>query len=392
MTTPGVRRRPRPAAPSPRSAELVRPAYGSASLGDLMPSIGAHLGVPGCREDLFGLPAADRYVVVLIDGLGWNLLRRSVRAVPYLASLLGDARAITSGVPSTTVTSLASLGTGLVPGQHGMVGYTSRVPDTGEVLNGLTWETDLDARRYQPKATFFERAAAAGVAVSSVALQRFADTGLTEAALRGAAFLGYEDDDDVVRRTSLTVAGADRGQRSLVYGYERALDHEGHATGCASTDWRQQLVQVDSRCQALRDALPDDVRLVITADHGMLDIPLNRRLVVESEPELLAGVTVLAGEPRFRQLYVDLDRPDRVAERWQDRLGPSAWVRTRDDAIDDGWFGPVTDDVRERYGHVLVAMRDDRAIMTDTQPRELTLVGMHGSLTADEMLVPLLVD
>ena len=110
---------------------MVRPAYGSASLGDLMPSIGAHLGVPDCREDLFGLPAADRYVVVLIDGLGWNLLRRSVRDVPYLASLLGDAQSITAGVPSTTVTSLASLGTGLVPGQHGMVGYTSRVPATG---------------------------------------------------------------------------------------------------------------------------------------------------------------------------------------------------------------------------------------------------------------------
>ena len=119
MTTPGVRPRPAPAAPSPRSAELVRPAYGSASLGDLMPSIGAHLGVPGCREDLFGLPAADRYVVVLIDGLGWNLLRRSVRDVPYLASLLGDARAITVGVPSTTVTSLASLGPAWCPASTG---------------------------------------------------------------------------------------------------------------------------------------------------------------------------------------------------------------------------------------------------------------------------------
>ena len=114
--------------------------------------------------------------------------------------------------------------------------------------------------------------------------------------------------------------------------------------------------------------------------------------MVEDEPELLAGVTVLAGEPRFRQLYVDRDRPERVADRWQDRLGSAAWVRTRDDAIDDGWFGPVDDGLRERYGHVLVAMRDDGAVMTSTQPRELTLVGMHGSLTPDEMLVPLLID
>jgi predicted AlkP superfamily pyrophosphatase or phosphodiesterase len=348
--------------------------------------------VPGCREDVLGLPAADRYVVVLVDGLGWNLLRRAAREVPYLASLLGDAQAITSGVPSTTVTSLASLGTGLVPGQHGMVGYTSRVPATGELLNALTWESDLAARAYQPKPTFFERATAAGVAVSSVALQRFAETGLTEAVLRGAEFLGYDDDHDVLRRTALTLAGTARGPRSIVYGYERALDHQGHATGSASAEWRRELVQIDNRCEALRDALPDDVRLLITADHGMLDVPPDRRLVIEDEPQLLAGVTVLAGEPRFRQLYVDQDRPERVAERWRDRLGPNAWVQTRDEAIEDGWFGPVDDDLQDRYGHVLVAMRDERAVMTRGMPRELTLVGMHGSLTADEMLVPLLID
>ena len=392
MTAPGVRPRPAPAAPSPGSAELILPAYGSASLGDLMPSIGAHLGVPGCREDVLGLPPADRYVVVLVDGLGWNLLRRSVQDVPYLASLLGDARAITSGVPSTTATSLGSLGTGLPPGRHGLVGYTSRVPDTGEVLNALTWETDLTGRSYQPKPTLFERASAAGVAVTTVTLQRFADTGLTEAALRGATFSGYGDDTDVGRRTRQTVAASDSGPRSIVYGYERVLDHLGHTVGSASAAWRRHLVLVDQRCEALRDALPDDVRLLVTADHGMLDIPDARRLVVEDEPGLLAGVTVLAGEPRFRQLYVDEDRPERVAERWRGRFGDDAWVRTRDEAIDEGWFGPVDDDLRERYGHVLVALRNDRAVMTRSMPRELTLVGMHGSLTADEMLVPLLID
>lgn len=391
MSAPGVRSRAVPATPPARSDDLVRPAYGSASLVDLLPSIGAHLGVPGCDEDVLGLPAAERYVVVLIDGLGWNLLRRAVRDVPYLASLLGDARALTSGVPSTTVTSLASLGTGRVPGQHGLVGYTSRVPGTGEVLNALTWDSTVSPHSYQPRPTVFERAAAAGVAVSSVALQRFAGTGLTLAGLRGPTFLGYPP-GDAARQTELTVAAAGQGRRSLVYGYERALDHSGHGSGCGSGRWHRELTAVDERCAQLRDALPADVRLVITADHGMVDVPRGARLVVEDEPELTAGVTVLAGEPRFRQLYVDHDRPERVADRWRERLGRQAWVRTRDEAIEDGWFGPVDDGLRERYGHVLVAMRDDGGLMTRTLPRELTLVGMHGSLTSDEMLIPLLID
>ena len=392
MTAPGVRQRYAPARPRSNSAELVLPAYGSASLVDLMPSIGAHLGVPDCPDDVLGLPAAERFVVVLVDGLGWNLLRRNVRDVPYLASLLGDGRAITAGVPSTTTTSLASLGTGLVPGQHGMVGYTSRVPSTGEILNALTWESDLVARAYQAKPTFFERAVAAGVAVSSVALQRFAGSGLTEAVLRGARFVAYGDSSSAERRTGLTVRASRRGERSIVYSYDRELDHCGHISGCESPTWRQELTGVDTRCRQLRAALPSDVRMIITADHGMLDIPSGHQVIAEDDASLMAGVTALAGEPRFRHLYVDHDRPDRVAVRWRHRLGPRAWVRTRDEAIDEGWFGAVDDELRERYGHVMVALRDDWAVMTRQLPRELALVGMHGSLTPAEMLVPLLVD
>jgi Type I phosphodiesterase / nucleotide pyrophosphatase len=279
-----------------------------------------------------------------------------------------------------------------VPGQHGMVGYTSRVPSTGEILNGLTWESDLDAEVYQAKPTLFERAVAAGVAVSSVELQRFAGTGLTQAALRGAQFVAYGDNSSAELRTGLTVAASRRGGRSIVYRYERELDHCGHGHGCESPTWRQELVAADARCRLLREALPDDVRMIITADHGMLDIPTGHRIVAEDEPQLMAGVTALAGEPRFRHLYVDHDRPSRVADRWRDRLGPRAWVRTREEAIDEGWFGPVDSELQERYGHVLVAMREDWAVMTQQMPRELTLIGMHGSLTPAEMLVPLLVD
>ena len=371
---------------------MIVPAYAASTLVDLMPSLGAHLQVADCPEDVLRLPAADRYVVVLIDGLGWNLLRRAVREAPYLGSLLGDAQPITSGVPSTTVTSLASLGTGLPPGQHGMVGYTSRVPSTGEILNALTWESDLVARAYQTKPTFFERAVEAGVAVSSVALERFQVTGLTEAALRGADFVPFQSEAAEDLRIELTVEAAARGDRSVVYAYERELDHCGHVLGCQSETWLDQLRRIDAMCERLRDALPDDVRLIVTGDHGMVDVAAEHQIVAEDEPVLMAGVSALAGEGRFRQLYVDEDRPEAVARRWQERLGDLAWVRTRDEAIADGWFGAVDDQLLERWGHVLVAMREDWAVMTRQFPRELTLIGMHGSLTPDEMYVPLFVD
>jgi predicted AlkP superfamily pyrophosphatase or phosphodiesterase len=327
-----------------------------------------------------------------VDGLGFELLCQHPDDAPFLHSLLDGTRPATVGVPSTTATSLTSLGTGLPPGQHGMVGYTSRVPDTGEILNALTWESDLVARAFQPRPTFFERAMDGGVQVSSVGLERFQGSGLTEAALRGADFVPFEHERAEAQRIALVVRAAGRGDRSLVYAYERQLDHVGHAQGCNSEDWLRQLIRVDAMCERLREALPDDVALVITGDHGMVDVPPAHMILAEDEPDLMAGLSALAGEGRFRQLYVDEDRPERVAQRWRDHLGDRAWVRTRDEAVEEGWFGPVAEDVRERYGHVLVAMRDTWAVMTRQYPRELNLVGMHGSLTEAEMRVPLLLD
>ena len=370
---------------------LVVPPYNSTTLGELLPSIGAHLRMPEFSEDAFRLPESARYVVVLIDGLGWNLLRRAVREAPYLASLLGSAQPITSAVPSTTVTSLASLGTGLPPGQHGLVGYTSRVPATGEILNALTWESEPDPAVYQSKPTFFERAASSGIAVTTVALARFRGTGLTEAALRGASFVPYTEDSAEELRITLIAEAALRGDRSVVYAYERELDHCGHVHGCNSGIWLEQLVRIDAMCERLRAALPPEVTLIITADHGMIDIPPQQRIVAEDEPDLMAGVSAVAGEGRFRQLYVDHEAPPRVADRWRARLGELAWVRTRDEAIDEGWFAATDDHLRDRWGHVLVALRADWAIMTRAFPREFTLIGMHGSLTPAEMLVPLIV-
>jgi Type I phosphodiesterase / nucleotide pyrophosphatase len=391
MTSPVVGRSS-PEVPAVQSLpEMIVPAYQSTTLGELMPSIGAHLAVPGYSEDSFRLPQSSRYVVVLIDGLGWNLLRRAVVAAPFFRSLLGGALPITSAVPSTTVTSLGSLGTGQPPGQHGLVGYTSRVPSTGEILNGLTWESDLVPTIYQSKPTFFERASESGVFVTSVALARFQGTGLTEAALRGAAFVPFSDESAEDLRIALIVDAALRGDRAVVYAYERELDHYGHVHGCNSVDWLQQLGRIDAMCARLRAALPSQVTLIITGDHGMVDIPSDQRIVAEDDPALMAGVSALAGEARFRQLYVDQELPSRVADRWRARLGELAWVRTRDEAIDEGWFATIDDQLRERWGHVLVALRGDWAVMTSAFPREYTLIGMHGSLTPAEMLVPLLV-
>lgn len=368
----------------------VLPAYGHGALSDLVPSLAASMGVPGWT-DVLGLPESERWVLLLVDGLGDLNLAAAPSDAPFLSSLRGQAGALTAGVPSTTATSITSLGTGLPPGQHGIVGYSFRNPVGGGLLNALAWQDGLSAYDIQPRLTAFERLARSGVMLTSVSPARFAGTGLTEAALRGARFQPVPDENDHGARIGWTADAAASGRRSLVYLYERSLDHTGHGQGWGSDAWREALRAVDALAASLRHALASDVSLLITGDHGMIDTPRDRWLIVEDIPDLDAGLTLLAGEGRMRQLYARPEHVETVAARWRGVLGDRAWVLTRDEAIDAGWFGPVDPRLATRIGDVLVAMRDDGAVMTRTQPREFGLVGMHGSLTELETRVPVLV-
>jgi len=370
--------------------EQVLPSYGRRSLAEVLPSIVAAQGVPGF-DNRIGLPEATRWVVLLVDGLGWHNLVSEPTAAPYLASLADGAQPLTATVPSTTATSLTSLGTGTGPGEHGMVGYSFRLPGAkGAVLNPLTWRLPHSPRTVQPLPTIFERVADE-VRTVTVSLERFAESGLTEAALRGPEFQGMwrEDNDDL--RRDLIVTAATSAPRTLVYAYERRLDLFGHVEGWTTAVWREQLRSLDRACRELREALPEDVALVVTADHGMVDVPESSVVIIEDDPALAAGIDCVAGEGRFRQLYSDRESAHALARRWAALLGNRAWVRTKDEAIDEGWFGTVSDAARARLGDVLVAARGDTAVMTRTLSQELALVGMHGSLTAAEMEVPLLV-
>lgn len=362
------------------------PDYGAASLADLLPSLGGVLAVPNA-VDVIGLPSAAKFLVFLVDGLGASLLEEFAEHAPYLASLRG--RELTCGVPSTTATSITSLGTGLPPGRHGLAGYSFWYPPARQVLATLRWPAEISALDVQPQLTFFERLGSAGVATAVIAPAHFAGSGLSTAALRGPAFLPVRDESDRARRVALAVEAMSLGERVVGYLYERNLDHAGHERGVGSTAWLRRLAEVDTLAQALRAGLPDEVRILITGDHGMVNVSKSNRLIVEDEPELLDGVSAFAGEGRFRQLMTA--DPETVAARWRDRLGETAWVRTRDEAAAEGWFGDLTASLAPRFGDVLVARCDDGAVMTRSLPREMALVGMHGSLTSAEMEVPLLI-
>lgn len=376
---------------------VVLPRYGGGSLADVLPTVGRALGVRSLGVDRDGqsdaagirLPPARGWVVLLVDGLGWHLLREHRWLAPYLGSLVDRHDPLTTGTPSTTATSLTSLGTGLEPGRHGVVGYTTRIPGTNRTLNSLSWRHGPEPREWQPYDTALARLQAGGLDVTVVNKTAFEGSGLTVASQRGVPFVGVDDAGSRLDAIVEAVACP----RPLVYAYESALDHTGHEHGCRSQRWRDCLGDIDAEVAELRAALPADVGLLVTGDHGMVDVPGDDRLELDDEPGLLADVVVLAGEARFRHVHTRATAVERVAARWRDRLAPRALVRTRDEALDEGWFGPVEDRVLPRIGDVLVASLGTSAVFCTRQfPVEHKMVGFHGSLTGAETLVPLLVD
>jgi hypothetical protein len=371
------------------------PRYGEASLADVMPSVLAALEAGG--DNRLGLDAAQRVVVLLVDGLGLVSLREHAAAAPYLSAM--RCRELTAGFPSTTVTSMASLGTGLPPGEHGMTGYTTYIEELDQAVNWLAWQPvgrsdDLRDRLVpevvQSQPTMWQLAADAGVSTTVASARHFEGSGLTRAVFRGGSYAGVVTGGDSVATAAVA---ADRGHRSLVYCYISELDLIGHVRGPGTDAWVGQLALVDRQVELLASRLPAGTTLLVTADHGMALMPAAETEDADAEGSpLRSGVAGLAGEPRMRHVHARPGAAADVLATWREVLGDRAWVVSRDDAVEAGLFGPVVTPVaRRRIGDVLAMSRGGLGVVQRRRESRLSsMPGHHGSLTDIELLVPLL--
>lgn len=392
---------PMSSAPSLTSAPArnlpAAPAFGHRSVAEVLTSAAASLGVPGFENRLH-LPASKRVCVVLADGLGRNLLKQKSAHTPFLRSVMQAGQgqvpvALDSAFPSTTAASLASFGTGLAAGQHGMVGYDVLDPDQDRVVNMLGgWDAGVDPQQWQPFPTVFERAAD-HVEVTTVSLPQFSDSAMTRAALRGGRYVTATTSHARTAAAAEAMAGADG---SLMYFYVNELDKAGHRHGCQSPQWEHQLEELDATVKRLSATLPAGTTILLTADHGMLDVPESQRIDYSADPDLIAGVRHTAGEPRMVHLYLDEQDDDagrdRLLDAWRARFGERIWAFTREEAISAGLFGEVRAEVAPRIGDVMIAAREPLAFYDTRRVRStaLEVVGQHGSLTKAEREVPLL--
>lgn len=368
------------------------PAYGTATLSEILPSAAHALGVPGYPNPL-RLEPTKRVAVIMVDGLGWNQLKSHLGHAPFLRSQFDRAQKLGTGFPSTTATSLSSLALGAAPGKHGMLGYDVIDPARRRVVNQLGgWPGDLDPRAWQPLPTVFEKAAEHGVHCATVSIAQFAESSLTRAALRGPKFVAARQPAARARATAEIFAAH---RNALVYTYFNELDKAGHKFGVDSPQWRDTLEELDYVIKNLVSRLPEQTTVLITGDHGMVDVPASQRIDYSLQPELIEGVELTSGEPRGVQLSfaagTDARQRSAVREAWQRAYGSKAWILSRDEAVELGYFGEIRPEFLSRLGDLLIlaaeaiAFYDGRRV----KPMAFEMVGQHGSLTAAERFVPL---
>jgi len=368
------------------------------SICDVLPAAAALLGVPGGTDTLalaeaVGADRAERVLVVLVDGMGWHLLPELAASAPLLSSALAGAAGrltrLACTFPSTTPTSLVSLGTGARPGEHGILGFTLNVPGTDRVVNHIHWRNDPPPAAWQPLPTWFARLERAGVAAHAVLPAAFLDGGLTDAAYRGARFVPTRPDDDYAAAVAATL----RSAPGLVYGYTADLDTAAHVFGIGSPGWHEAATRVDALLTRLVEAMPADAVLLVTADHGGLNIAPDARVDLDADPRLAAGVRVVAGEPRVRYLHTEPGAAADVREAWAEILGDRAHLHSRAEAVATGMFGPVDPRHAARIGDVVVVCAGDLAVLATAHepPQTARLIGFHGAATPAETAVPLIV-
>jgi hypothetical protein len=362
----------------------VLPDFGGACLTGVVPGLLAHLYAERPLPGFMPAPVegADQVVLLVLDGLGWHQLQDRLKGVPTLAA--GQGQPITSVAPSTTACALTSLATGRPPCEHGVVGY--RLIHDGAIMNVLQWtvggvdaRVSLPAPDFQPCPTF----PGSPDPVPVVTRYDYGPTGFT------AAHLG-----DVSLQRWHTPAGLITGVRHLlaagsrfVYAYYEGIDKVAHAEGLGEY-YDDELRAVDRMVSDLLDSLPAGARLVVTADHGQVEVANSVEVL---GPELMADVLLLSGEGRFRWLNVRPGAADDVAKTAEEAFGDVAWVRTKAQIIEEGWLGGVPSaEVSARLGDVVLAPFTATAFMDPADTGELRLLARHGSLTPDEMWVPLL--
>ncbi len=401
--------------------DVVWPRYDGYSIANLPATFAAALGAQLPGPALPALPRelwADlangvrRVVFVLVDALGYRRLQRAMQTdqTPGWRALVHRGRLLplTSVFPSTTVVALSSLATGLAPAQHGFLGTRLFLREYGViadmillklVLHGAPGQLvgmGLDPNKFLPAPNLAEALASAGVAVHDLLNYTLIRSGLTQVLHRGAGQLVPvvgTGDLWVALRQLLENAG---DRPSYIYAYHSLVDSIAHLYGPTGEmlDAELRSFAYSIQTEFLDKLSPEAARgtlLVISADHGAVFTPRASAIELPKQAVWNDLVMMPTAEQRIGYAYVRSGRMQAARDALQRDLTSALVLADVQETLEAGLWGPgpVHPETRARLGDLLLLATGDR-YLADPMGQIPDFRGMHGGLTAEEMLVPAL--
>lgn len=383
---------------------MALPDYHGGSIVNLMASIVTACG--GCGS-FYGplrslapsdLSGARNIILMVIDGLGLHYLTQQGRSGALKEHLKGP---MTSVFPPTTASAITAFHTGLAPQQHGLTGWFTYFREVGSVVSVLPFRArhgggSLKDAGVDPKRVFVGEPVFDAIAVPSVVVSHKSilesDYNLYHSG--GAARRGYDNLKHFFHEIEL--AAKTMGARQYIYAYYPELDALSHTFGVASPQVAALFARIDAMFGEFLGAIAGtDSMVIVTADHGFVDIEPGHTIELENHPELADTLVLpLCGERRVAYCYVHPDKRERFEAYARGPLAQYAELHRSEELVKQGWFGLGTPHphLLDRIGHYTLVMKDKYGIKDWVLgERRHVHIGAHGGVSDDEMHVPLII-
>lgn len=343
----------------------------------------AQLSVLGL-ENPFDLNVVRSAVIVMVDGLGAENLQSAAKFAPFLAST--SQKSIYCGFPSTTASSITTFASGVSNSEHGLFGYKifDRSRDEAvNLLSGVDKYSVLDYLKVEPISNETK------VRVHAVTLPEYGDSGFTRATMHGAQ---HHFSESIAGRFEIA-ANLARTDKALIYVYVPELDQAAHRFGVASSEWQSLLSELDVRTHSLVNNLAKDTGLLVTADHGIVDVAKADHVFLDDIEELKGQLLDVSGDPRVAFLY--LRQREKIAEiklHLSKLFNDAALALEPSEIIDAGyWQDSILQDEDLLPDLVLVATSAIAIYHRDfAKASSLRMIGQHGALADAEIKLPLI--
>ena len=342
------------------------------------------------KPNPLGLSPKRKIVVILVDGLGIEQLKQRAGHAPWLNSLLNNSTITHTSFPATTSVNVGSFGTGLWPGEHGLIGHLVWDRHHNERLNLLVgWNERTDPLVWQPHATVAEQAVKAGIAAHVISAAEYQNTPYTQITMRGANFNPAESWQE---RFAMALSILAQPEDSISYLYIPELDKYGHKNGWTSSGYATMLEDLDVEIRSFISKLPKDAGVIVTSDHGMVETTKEKQLILDDYLEAGGHTEFYGGDTRVGFVYLD----DKTSiDEVVGNLEPVAYafdMVATESAIAAGWFGPVGFEARSRLPELMLLAKGNYTLYHSRyfKPRSFEMISHHGALSPAETRIPLI--